>query len=51
MSREGSDLACWTRKANGCVAAFSNWSALEDDFRTFLLLRDGSHSVFQQFRV
>jgi hypothetical protein len=26
-----------------------DWSALADDFRTFLLLRDSSGSIFQQF--
>ncbi|PYV94849.1 MAG: hypothetical protein DMG89_23985 [Acidobacteria bacterium] len=25
------------------------WSALEDDFRTFLLIGDGSETIFQQF--
>jgi hypothetical protein len=25
------------------------WSALEDDFRTFLLMPGGSESIFQQF--
>jgi hypothetical protein len=27
------------------------WSALEDDFRTFLLMPGGSESIFQQFTV
>ena len=26
-----------------------NWSALENDFRTFLLMPGGSESIFQQF--
>jgi hypothetical protein len=26
-----------------------NWSALEDDFRTFLLMPGGCESIFQQF--
>jgi hypothetical protein len=26
-----------------------DWSALEDDFRTFLLMPGGSESLFQQF--
>jgi len=30
-------------------AKSEDWSALEDDFRTFLLMPDGSESIFQQF--
>jgi hypothetical protein len=27
----------------------SKWSALGDDFRTLLVMRDGSETIFQQF--
>jgi len=30
-------------------AKSEDWSALEDDFRTFLLMPGGSESIFQQF--
>jgi hypothetical protein len=42
-------IACAMLEAAFLV--LKEWSALEDDFRTFLLLRDGSQSVFQQFTV
>jgi hypothetical protein len=31
------------------IASRKDWSALADDFRAFLLMRDGSGSIFQQF--
>ena len=31
------------------VSYRKDWSALEDDFRTFLLMPGGSESIFQQF--
>ena len=30
-------------------AKTKEWSALEDDFRTFLLMPGGSESIFQEF--
>ncbi len=30
---------------------WEDWSALEDDFRTFLLMPGASESIFQQFKA
>jgi len=38
-----------TPEAGQLAGAEKEWSALEDDFRTFLLVPDGSDSLFQQF--
>jgi len=35
-------------KPGGQFKCLKNWSALADDFRTFLLMRDGSEAIFQQ---